>query len=295
MAQLTPVERGVLIAMAASGGRMRENADINVGLGLSFRRPQREKLSSLGFIEISRKGGLTHSLTDRGWDWVQEELSADRPEGRMGLGAMYGLMHGLDRALDVRNETVKSFFTNTEPSNISTGFEIETVANALCRCGEASADASDFAAKHAGQQQAVEPEQDHEADVQTYEKKIEDSAWADAEGALALALQDMASFHRTMNRAADPSVEVDAAVRQRALRQVELAADQVFQSVRRAAARRDLMLKHERGETVAYDAVEYESDFPLEQGENAIVVKSAVVRASGDNETVIVRGIVDPC
>jgi hypothetical protein len=78
-------------------------------------------------------------------------------------------------------------------------------------------------------------------------------------------------------------------------RQVDLAAGQVFQSVRQAALRRGLRERHARGETMSFDAAAYESDLPIQQGEPALVVRSAIVRGEGEEERVVLRGRADPC
>jgi hypothetical protein len=79
------------------------------------------------------------------------------------------------------------------------------------------------------------------------------------------------------------------------LRQIELSAEQVFQSIRRAGARRDLAVTHKRGETVAFDATAYDASVPTNQDDKVVVAKPAIVRNGEESSQVVVRGLVNPC
>lgn len=128
-----------------------------------------------------------------------------------------------------------------------------------------------------------------------YSTLLADAAWVEAENAIALALQDMPSFSRTLKRLESLPVDSAGHLRSRAERQVALAAEQVFQSIRLAAFRRGLVVDEERGVTIPFDPIAYESDFPTRQGEPVVVLKSAVVRKADGVRTVVARGMVEPC
>lgn len=261
MQDLTPVERSALLAMAASGGELKESADICKRLGLSFKKSHRDKLKKSGLIATTQPKPLTHALTDDGWDWVENEIHGQKPKGLMGLGGLYGVLNGLGQALERRQMTLREFVQCEQQETVAAPTQPSPTADATA--------------------------------VNGYQSRIADAAWARAESDLALACQDMATFAKMMARAraADESSANDDM--SKSLRQIELSAEQVFQSIRRAAADRDLEVRHQREDKIAFDAAAYESDMPVAQGEPAMVLKPAVFRSESD--AIIARGIAQPC
>lgn len=266
--ELKPVERSVLIAMATAGGKLHQTADIRQRLRLNFTREHREKLISLGLIRNNKNSVKSLELTGSGWAWAQSELVAEKPAGTMGLGTLYAVLADLRRVLDARGESLQSFFLPEGDQPRAPADAAPTGAVAF------SPDASEPVCS---------------------DQRMGEAAWAEADNALAMALQDIPSFSRMLDRArslpgpdSNPKFETS-------LRQIELSADQVFQSVRRAASRRDLQVQHIKGEIVAFDAAAYEANDLVSQAEKSLVVKPAVTRNVAGIVHVIARGIVDPC
>ena len=261
-------ERSALLAMAFAGGRLHETSDIRGRLGLKFTRFDRHNLIARGLIRSHRRSPKTLELTEDGWAWAYQEMMANKPSGVMGLGTLYSALADVRRVLDQRGENLRSFFDVKDPG-----------ASEATGAGAQGAQAS-----------LPEPSDRH-----SYEKRIGEAAWAEADNALALALQDMPSFLRTLDRSRSLS-EADRQQKfEGALRQIQLAAEQVFQNVKRAASRRDLLAPHARGDIISFDAAAYESNGDIGQGDKSVVVKPAVTREVAGVVHVIARGIADPC
>jgi hypothetical protein len=109
MADLTPVERGVLLTLMSAGRPLRENADFKAKYGFAVKPSHRNKLKSLGLVRVTEKP-WTHELTDKGWAWAQTELAGDTPKGLMGLGALYAVLNGLHRVLSEAGSSPREFF-----------------------------------------------------------------------------------------------------------------------------------------------------------------------------------------
>ena len=117
MGKLTPIERGVLFALMAEAAPLREAADLKARFNIKMTPSHRKNLNALGLIGTTPKP-FTHVLTDQGWQWAAKELSANVPPGNMGLGALYAVLGGIDRAFCRRNINLRSFFS-TGSSSIS--------------------------------------------------------------------------------------------------------------------------------------------------------------------------------
>ena len=237
---LTPVERGVLIILMASGWPIKQ-AEFKRLHGLSVKKSHRCKLTGLGLIDISKN--FSFSLTSAGWAWVQEELSASRPKGVLGLGPLYAMLHALKRVA-ARLE-----------------FPLEA---ALSPCGvenskpESAAGGSNF-------------------------------AWSDVDEPLARAVQDIPVFTASLSRlreAAQPALEKD-------IKRIEMAANLVFQSLRVAAAKRQLNLDGQIGSETAYDPVLFHSDDLVKLGDPVRIRKSAITRGHGNAKVIIQPGLAE--
>ena len=152
VAKLTPVERGALFVLMANGRPLRESADLKAVYGLALKPSHRTKLQRLGLIETTKKP-WTHALSQKGWQWTEEQLSAARPKGQMGMGPLYALLHGLRRHIERHRCTLRDVFSEAGKT-------------------------TDIAAQD----------------------RIENAAWAEADEALAQALQDMSVFNRALNK-----------------------------------------------------------------------------------------------
>lgn len=87
-----------MIALAAMGGEAR-NAALKGQYKIDLKKAAREKLNGAGLLtSIDRKGKtrMVHTLTDKGWAFVEGEMVSDLP-ARAGAagGALYALLHSL--------------------------------------------------------------------------------------------------------------------------------------------------------------------------------------------------------
>lgn len=105
---LTPFERGALIVLMAEGRPLRDR-DLKGVHGITLAPRHRTRLHCLGLINISAKP-LTYALSQKGWQWASHELSARRPDGEMGAGALYAVLNALDRYLDRHHHTLAHVF-----------------------------------------------------------------------------------------------------------------------------------------------------------------------------------------
>lgn len=244
---LTPIERGVLLALMAAARPLRESGELQSVYGLSVKPAHRTKLQSLGLIETTAKP-WTHTLTPQGWQWATEELQKGPPKGIMGLGALYAVLNGIGRALTNREESAREFFECPRESPKQTS-------------SSNGADAD-----------------------------ISNAAWAEADEALAFALQDLPSFARVTSKYEATAGGHAAA----ALRQVRLAGESIFQHLRHAALKRGLAAIYTRSEKTPFDPVEFDSDEPIPVGEVAAVLKSPIVKQAAGAQIVVVRGLAEP-
>jgi hypothetical protein len=106
---LSPIERGIVLALMAAGRPLRELADFRNQYGIRIKPAHRAKLQALGLIETTARP-FTHALTVKGWQWAREELEHRPPEGLMGLGPLYAILNGLHRALNAAQISPQHFF-----------------------------------------------------------------------------------------------------------------------------------------------------------------------------------------
>src|SRR5262245_31858549 len=112
-AELTPVERGALLVLMAEGRSLKENAELKRIHGVALHASHRNKLQRLGLIR-STKNPLTHSLSEKGWQWAEKEIAAAKPRGRMGMGPLYAVLDCLRKHTERHGFKLKEVFGNTE-------------------------------------------------------------------------------------------------------------------------------------------------------------------------------------
>ena len=90
---LTPKQRAVLFLLLAAGDD-RTNRQLKDEHGVDFKAEDRRPLNERGLVETRKVGQrLHHELTDKGWAWCTDEMTADRPVRSGPLGAaLYALM-----------------------------------------------------------------------------------------------------------------------------------------------------------------------------------------------------------
>lgn len=92
--KLTPVERGALFALMAEGRPLREN-ELEAH-GVNIRKPHRDKLKKLGFVETATKP-FTHTITEKGRKRIFDELAAPQAGDHAGLRPLSALLQGVLR------------------------------------------------------------------------------------------------------------------------------------------------------------------------------------------------------
>ena len=111
---LTPVERGALLALMAAGRPLKESSELKGIHGIALTKEHRAKLQGLGLINTVKKPHLTHSLSDKGWQWARDEIAAPTPKGLMGMGPLYAVLGGLRRYIEQRGCRLEDVFVKTE-------------------------------------------------------------------------------------------------------------------------------------------------------------------------------------
>ena len=74
-----------------------KQADFEKVYGLAVKKQHRQNLADMGLIEVKDKPHITYALTNDGWTWVSQELTAPKPKGSMGLGPLYATLSVIDR------------------------------------------------------------------------------------------------------------------------------------------------------------------------------------------------------
>jgi hypothetical protein len=240
VAELTPVERGALFVLMANGRPLRESADLKAVYGLALKPNHRTKLQRLGLIETTQKP-WTHVLSEKGWQWAKEQLSAARPKGLTGMGPLYAVLHGLGKHIERHNYGLRDVFSEA-------GKKTDT------------------------------------------RDRIENAAWAEADEALAQALQDMSVFNRALSKLQDTAQDHMSELAKR----TAAAANLVLQSVRQAARRRELSFATQEGEETKFDPAMHRSDEDLESGAPVRIRKAPVIRGPAGLGFVVLAGEVEP-
>jgi hypothetical protein len=93
--ELSARERAVLFALL-SGGRKLSNAELEALIGIRLEGKERRKLNELKLVESEKPGrSFVHELSDAGWRWCADELTAG-PAGRpTSLERAHYLMFGV--------------------------------------------------------------------------------------------------------------------------------------------------------------------------------------------------------
>ena len=106
---LTRVERGVLLVLMAEGRPVKEASELRGIYGIQLTKIHRENLQRLGLIHTKSRP-LTHSLSDKGWQWVWEEAATPNPKGLIGLGAVNAILQGVRRYAELRGIQLEEVF-----------------------------------------------------------------------------------------------------------------------------------------------------------------------------------------
>jgi hypothetical protein len=118
---------------------------------------------------------------------------------------------------------------------------------------------------------------------------IKEAAWSDADEALGRALRDMGALDRSFERL-ESVVDGEAAER---ARRAKDASNFVLQWVRQAVHQRSIKALNSVGERVPFDPVYHDLGDDAAPGDYVRVVKPSIVRGSGAQQIVLVRGEVE--
>jgi hypothetical protein len=118
---------------------------------------------------------------------------------------------------------------------------------------------------------------------------IREAAWSEADEALGRALQDTGRLLRSFERL-ESVVVGEAADR---TRRTKGASDLVLQWVRQAARQRNVQALGNVGDRVPYDPAFHDLDAEASMGDPVRIVKPPIVRGTGAQQVVLLRGEVD--
>jgi hypothetical protein len=263
---LTPVERGALFVLMAEGRPLKESSELKEVHGLALKASHRSKLQRLGLIHTTKDPFFTHSLSEKGWQWLKKETSAPKPKGTMGMGALYAVLHGLRR--------------HTERN----GFRLEDVF------GKTAPTGSEGATEPIGDSAIVKENENASAREGLSRQHMHEAAWSEADEALGQALQDIPVF----TKAIEALQQASPADLDRLVKRTSAAGKLVMQSVRHAGRKRELELVIEPGIETAFDPALHRSEDAPHPGDRVRIRKPPVMQGPANARIVIIPGEVDP-
>ena len=112
---LNAKERAALLGLMAEA-RETSNPELREIVGFPLDGKERRRLNDRKLVTSERRGRpFVHELTDAGWRWCQEELTAGRPPRSSYLGgACYALLANLSRFLDREDLRLADVFGRTD-------------------------------------------------------------------------------------------------------------------------------------------------------------------------------------
>jgi hypothetical protein len=196
---------------------------------------------------------------------VTEELVAPKPNGLMGMGPLYSVLHGLRRHMQRGGYRLENVFDRSKPD------ETLTPGETLTRDDTSVPDEMSTAER-------------------TTRQHMHEAAWSDADEALGQALQDIPVFTRAIEALQHASTsDVDSLVKR-----TSAAAKLVLQSVRHAGRKRELTLAMEPGTETNFDPALHRSDDTPQPGDRVRIRKAPVIRGPAESKVVVLLGEVDP-
>ncbi|XVS65547.1 hypothetical protein ACQPYE_05660 [Actinosynnema sp. CA-299493] len=123
--RLTTRDRAALLVLMAEAREL-TNAELRELAGFTLDGACRRRLNDLGLVVSTKVGrAYVHDLTDEGAVRCQAELSAARPS-RAGYagGALYALLAGLRRHLEITGGTLGGLFTPDLGHRVETAYRV---------------------------------------------------------------------------------------------------------------------------------------------------------------------------
>ena len=115
---LTPTESAILVVLLSENRAIR-NPDLKEHFGFELKKPSREKLNRLSYVETRQDGGvMVHRLGDAAWDRFREPLNFDGARPRAFGVALGSLLAAVQRDLDRNNRSLAMAFApeSAEPA-----------------------------------------------------------------------------------------------------------------------------------------------------------------------------------
>lgn len=112
-------QRMALLTLMSIGGRPASSRELRDRYGLTILKWDRDALTDLGLINVHKRGpSLVLELTDRGWAWCTQELSAPQePRLRNTNAALSAISFGIDRYMRRNMLTPADLFADDDRKN----------------------------------------------------------------------------------------------------------------------------------------------------------------------------------
>jgi hypothetical protein len=107
---LTPTESAILVVLMSENRDIR-NPDLKGHFGFELKKPSRDKLNRLNYVETRVDGGvMVHRLGDAAWDRFREPLNFDGARPRAFGVALGSLLAAVQRDLERNNRSLAMAF-----------------------------------------------------------------------------------------------------------------------------------------------------------------------------------------
>jgi hypothetical protein len=107
---LTPTESAILVVLMSENRDIR-NPDLKGQFGFELKKPSREKLNGLNYVETRTEGGvMVHRLGDAAWDRFRQPLNFDGARPRAFGAALGSLLAAVQRDLERNNRSLAMAF-----------------------------------------------------------------------------------------------------------------------------------------------------------------------------------------
>jgi len=258
MAELSRVERNVLLVLFSENRPLGERCDLHQIFGISMAKRHREKLIGLGYIHTTERP-FVHSITEAGRAWLVEQTKAQIQEQTWHRSALFVMWRFAE----------------------SRGISLSDIFKSAAGLANGSIDAN-------GQTRELGSKLLPSGRTQT--QMTMDADMKEVDEALALMLQDQPVIDRALtrlNQKASPTLQNELESTRRAI-------NLVLQWGRRAADKRSIVTVGSQGEAVAFDPFLYETDEPTKTGALVQVRRAAVVRKTSTGDLILARGQAEP-
>jgi hypothetical protein len=107
---LTPTESAILVVLMSENREIR-NPDLKEQFGFELKKPSRDKLNRLNYLETRTEGRImVHRLGDAAWDLLRKPLNFDGARPRAFGAALGSLLGAVHRDLERNNRSLAMAF-----------------------------------------------------------------------------------------------------------------------------------------------------------------------------------------